>query len=69
MALTKEQRKRKLGRGAARKIAAAVSRSESHVSRVLSGERLDAVVTEEAARRLGVSTRVAFPEYYRRRVA
>lgn len=52
MALTKWERKEKLGHGAVKAIAEATELSEGHVSMVISGKRRDRVVEVAVARRL-----------------
>lgn len=52
MALTKWERKERLGHGAVKDIATATARSEGHVSQVINGKRRDRVVEVAAARRL-----------------
>jgi len=52
MALTRWERKERLGHGAAKKIAEATDRSESHVSMVINEKRRDRVVEVAIARRL-----------------
>jgi hypothetical protein len=52
MALTKWERKEKLGHGAVREIAGATELSEGHVSQVINGKRRDRVVEVAVARRL-----------------
>lgn len=64
MPLTPKERKDRLRRGSNRAIAKQANRHESHVSRVISGERDDPVVTAIVARRLRMSKPEAFPEFY-----
>lgn len=52
MALTKWERKEKLGHGAVKDIATTTERSEGHVSQVINGKRRDRVVEVAVARRL-----------------
>lgn len=52
MALSKWERKERLGHGAIREIAKATTRSEGHVSQVVNGKRRDRVVEVAVARRL-----------------
>lgn len=52
MALTKWERKERLGFGAVQAIATATGRSKGHVSQVINGKRRDRVVEVAAARRL-----------------
>ena len=52
MALTKWERKERLGHGAVKEIAEATDRSEGHVSQVINGKRRDRVVEVAVARRL-----------------
>lgn len=60
MALSKYERKEKLGHGAVKEIAAATGRSEGHVSQVINGKRRDRVVEVAAARRLQMSVDEVF---------
>ena len=64
MALSKYDRKERLGYGAAKQIAVATGRSEGHVSQVLSGKRSDRKVEVAVARRLQMPVAEVFPEYY-----
>ncbi|MDP9202347.1 MAG: hypothetical protein M3P26_10520 [Gemmatimonadota bacterium] len=64
MPLTRWERKERLGHGAATEIAAKLGKSQSHVSRVLAGQRSDRKVEVVAARRLRVPVSEAFPEFY-----
>lgn len=52
MALTKWERKERLGHGAVKEIATATERAEGHVSMVINGKRRDRVVEVAVARRL-----------------
>lgn len=52
MALSKWERKERLGHGAVKEIAEATERSEGHVSQVINGKRRDRVVEVAVARRL-----------------
>lgn len=61
MALTKDERKARLGRGKAAGIARQLKRSEGHVSQVINGLRRDPVVEEMVARRIGLPVEEVFP--------
>lgn len=61
MALTADERKNKLGRGKAAKIARQLKRTEGHVSQVINGLRRDPVVEEMVARRIGLPVEEVFP--------
>jgi hypothetical protein len=64
MSLTRVERKERLGRGAAKEIAARVGKSRSHVHRVLAGERRDRKTEVAAARMARTSVPYLFPEFY-----
>jgi len=75
MTLTPAERKRKLGHGAATKIAKSVKGRNGkrltigHVAQVLRGLRPDRKVERVAARHLGMKIEDAFPEYYEKETA
>lgn len=60
MALTREQRKRCLGRGAGQKIATRTKRTAGHVSQVIAGTRRDPVVEAEICKRLHLPYEAVF---------
>lgn len=64
MPLTKWDRKERLGHGAATEIAKKLGKDQSHVSRVILGERRDREVEVVVARRLRMRVVDAFPEFY-----
>ncbi len=66
MPLTKWERKEKLGHGAATKIAKKLGKDQSHVSRVILGERSDREVEVVIARKLRMKVTDAFPEFYQK---
>lgn len=63
MTLTVSERKARLGRGAAAKIARQTRRTHGHVWQVLDGTRYDAVVVRVAAKRAKMPAEELFPEY------
>lgn len=69
MALSKYERKEKLGYGAATLIAKATDRSEGHVSQVINGKRRDRVVEVAVARRLQMPVDEVFEPVPQRAVA
>jgi hypothetical protein len=66
MPLTKWERKEKLGHGAATRIAKKLGKAQSHVSRVILGERSDREVEVVVARKLHMRVVDAFPEFYQK---
>lgn len=69
MALTKWERKERLGHGAATRIAKKIGKSQPHVSRVILGERQDREVEVVVARKLRMPVAEAFPEFYQQTTA
>lgn len=69
MALTRWERKERLGHGAVKEIAAATERSEAHVSRVVNGHRRDRVVEVAVARRLQLPVDAVFEAVAQKAVA
>jgi hypothetical protein len=69
MALTKWERKERLGHGAVKEIAQATQRSEGHVSQVINGKRRDRVVEVAAARRLQMPVDEVFEPVQQKAVA
>jgi hypothetical protein len=66
MPLTKWDRKERLGHGAATEIAKKLGKDQSHVSRVILGERRDREVEVAVARRIRTRVVDAFPEFYQK---
>jgi hypothetical protein len=64
-ALTPQERKDQLGRGAQADIARTLKLTEGHVSQVVAGTREDLDVVNEVCRRLRKSRSQVFPEYSR----
>ncbi len=60
MALTPYERKLRLKRGSITSIAKRTRRAQPHVSLVVSGQRRDAVVEKEVARRIGLPVEAVF---------
>lgn len=69
MALTRWERKERLGHGAVKELAAATQRSEGHVSQVVNGKRRDRVVEVAVARRLQMPVDEVFESAAQRAVA
>lgn len=69
MALSKYERKEKLGYGAAVEIARATNRSEGHVSQVINGKRRDRIVEVAVARRIQMPVDEVFEPVSQKAVA